>query len=241
MILRRVEGHLGVPLLGASRVELEAWWDARLEEVSARSASIELANVRAWYQWAVTFEHRADDPTGRIRRPRYQRCLPRPIPEPDLVLALDHAPERVRPMLLLAAYAGLRACEIAGLRGEHLSDEAVFVADGKGGRQRIVPMHPKVAAELVPARSGWVFPHLDGRAGPVRPHRVSHLCNGYLHAIGLPQTLHQLRHRFGTETYRACSDIRVVQELMGHADPATTAGYAAHSVARAAEAVRNLS
>jgi site-specific recombinase XerD len=50
-------------------------------------------------------------------------------------------------------------------------------------------------------------------------------------------TLHQLRHRFATRLYAECGDLRVVQELMGHCNPKTTAGYAAYSAAAAVSAV----
>jgi site-specific recombinase XerD len=95
-----------------------------------------------------------------------------------------------------------------------------------------------VRAELVPVlpRRGWLFGHHSGE-GPVRPHVVSHQCNRYLHECGSPATLHQLRHRFATQTYRYRRDLRVVQEVMGHLDPATTAGYAAYDEAAAAAAV----
>jgi site-specific recombinase XerC len=60
---------------------------------------------------------------------------------------------------------------------------------------------------------------------------VSQLANQHLHACGSAATLHQLRHWFGTETYRARRDLRVVQELLGHASPMSTAGYAAYDQA----------
>ncbi len=64
--------------------------------------------------------------------------------------------------------------------------------------------------------------------------------NDYLHELGIPDTLHAGRHRFGTRVYAGMPDIRVVQALMGHSDPATTAGYVAYSSVRAVEAVERL-
>lgn len=72
-----------------------------------------------------------------------------------------------------------------------------------------------------------MFRRSDGHAGPNRPKHVSNLAAGYLHDAGIPATLHMLRHRFGTEAYRVDRDLRLVQELLGHQDPASTAGYAA--------------
>lgn len=61
-----------------------------------------------------------------------------------------------------------------------------------------------------------------------------------MHDCGFPETLHQLRHRFGTGTYHATRDLRVVQELMGHSSPVTTAGYAAFDNPDAVAAVQAL-
>lgn len=64
--------------------------------------------------------------------------------------------------------------------------------------------------------------------------------SGYFEGLGIEATAHQLRHWFGTRTYAACRDIRVVQELLGHQDPATTATYTAFSDGEAAAAVAAL-
>ena len=132
------------------------------------------------------------------------------------------------------------------LRRERVLDTAdppvlLVAADAtKGHRERIVPLSDFVVAELRTAglpRGGWVFPRYDGGAGPNAPWVISHTANDHLRACGAQVTLHQLRHRFGTQAYRACHDLRTVQELLGHADPATTAGYAAYDRGAAAEVV----
>jgi integrase/recombinase XerC len=100
-----------------------------------------------------------------------------------------------------------------------------------------------VAGELRMAgmpHTGYVFRRHDGRRGPLEPWTVSHLANRHLRQCGIDATLHQLRHRFGTVLYQQTHDLRLVQELMGHADPATTAGYAAYDRSGAADAVEAL-
>jgi len=69
---------------------------------------------------------------------------------------------------------------------------------------------------------------------------ISHVANRHLAECGAGCTLHQLRHRFGSVLYQQTRDLRMVQELLGHADPATTAGYAAWDRAAAAGAVAAL-
>ena len=125
--------------------------------------------------------------------------------------AVATAPPRVRPWLVLAAWAGFRACEVAKLRRENVLDTAappvLLVASDatKGTRERIVPMSVFVLAELRVAglpHNGWVFRRHDGRHGPNAPWTVSHLANSHLADCGADATLHQLRHRFGSSLYK---------------------------------------
>jgi integrase/recombinase XerC len=164
--------------------------------------------------------------------PKARKGRPRPISEEQLRVAILNAPRRIRPWLVLAALAGLRCAEIAGLRREDLldtADEPVIIVMGKGRKERIVPLSPQLWRELVDyglPRRGIVFLRRDGQRGQNDPKLVSQLANAYLKSVGVNETLHQLRHRFATQAYAVHKDLRVVQELMGHADPATTARYA---------------
>ncbi len=209
--------------------------------------------------WAVKFEMIADDPTGRLDAPVRRRRLPRPISEETLDRVLDGADGRIRPWLYLAAYAGLRACEVSQLCAEDVQRDSdppvLIVQDGKGGKQRIVPLHECVADALtraeLPAR-GYLFLRQRGRGRPittrtpgvgaecVSPKLVSELANRYLRSAGAGATFHQLRHRFGTAIYASSRDLRLTQELMGHSNPSTTAGYAAWSPSHGVAAVNAL-
>src|SRR5690606_18513249 len=118
-----------------------------------------------------------------------------------------------------------------------LGDRLLLIR-GKGGKERIVPMHPLVEAEMrtrCVKRSGPVFVHESG--GRFKPEWISRRGSRYLSDLGINETLHSLRHWFGSRTYQECQDIRVVQELMGHANPVTTAGYTAFSPKVARRAV----
>lgn len=199
--------------------------------MQAESRATELAHLRTFYKWCVLNGHRVDDPTLPIQRPKIHRRLPRPIPEEDLAIAVATAPPRIMLMLYLAAFAGLRAAEISGLRGEaiHWAHEPplLVVEEQKGGDVGSVPLAP-VLAELLAdyPRSGWLFPRRDGQRGPTPPHMVSKLCNDHLHGLGITHTLHSLRHRYGTQSYRASGrDLRLTQELMRHRTPVSTALY----------------
>jgi integrase len=88
--------------------------------------------------------------------------------------------------------------------------------------------------------SGWVFRRADGRPGPNSPAVVSKVANTHLRDCGTDATLHQLRHRFASALYAQTQDLRLVQEMLGHASPETTAGYAAWNRTGASEAVNLL-
>ena len=157
--------------------------------------------------------------------------------------ALDCAPARIRLWIVLAAWCGLRACEISGLRRECIRETSVpptllVAADAtKGIEERVIPLSPFVVCEVGAAglpSHGYAFARCDGRAGPNTAQLVSHLANEHLHAAGTASTLHSLRHRCLTEHYRATRDLRQTQEIAGHKDPATTAKYVAIVAAESA-------
>lgn len=229
--LRRLAAVVTDPAT-ADEGDLACWWES-IAHLHPQSRTTYLAHVRGFYRWATIEGLRADDPTRRLMRPRIPRAVPRPVSDSDVALALAATSDRVRPWVALAAFAGLRCAEIAGLRGEEVHRDAdppvVVVATGKGDRDRVVPWAATLDRFVAVPRHGLVFARLDGQPGPNSPGRVSAVASEELRSVGIAATLHQFRHRFATATYAACGDIRVVQELMGHASPTTTAVYAAWS------------
>lgn len=182
-------------------------------------------SVREWCRWLVEQGEREDDPTGRLHAPPEPRGLPRPASSRALEATLEVAPRRARAYILLAAYEGLRVHEVAKVAGEDFQEGWLHV-NGKGGRERWVPVHPLVASLQVgwPVE-GWWFPSARSRSGHVTPNSVSHTISKTFRAAGYPVTAHQLRHWFGTHTQRNSHDVRVTQELLGHASSATTQIY----------------
>jgi len=246
-LLHRLALALPVPLTAATPRMLEDW-RASLDHTPAVIAGY-VSHARCFYSWAVTQGLCPANPAAAVPVPRKPRRLPRPVAEADLMAAIEGAPARIRTWLVLAAWAGLRACEIAGLRAESVvlraSPPVVHVTwdATKGNGERFVPLCPWAAAELAAAglpASGWAFRRLDGQAGPNRPWRVSQLANDYLHECGIGATLHQLRHRFATQALDACGNVRTVQELLGHQSITSTTIYTLVSQSSAAAAVAAL-
>ena len=243
----RLERQLQLPVdLASAQVLTE--WRASLT-ITDRVVIWYVSHLRCYFGWAIEYGVRADNPAARIPVPRAGRLLPRPVSHAQLAAAIAAAPYPVRLWLILAAWAGLRAKEIALLRRENIletSPEPVLLvaADAtKGHSERAVPLKQFVVDELTAAPLppwGWAFGRADGKPGPNRPSRVSQRCGDFLRSQGIPASLHQFRHWFGTETWRASRDLRLVQELLGHMSPVTTAGYTLYSSTAAAAAVAAL-
>jgi integrase/recombinase XerC len=246
--MNRLAVHLGIDTSDICAVlpsDLDKW-QRDIGHLSARYRASYHSSVRGFFRWCLEHGYVISDPSRVLVVVQQPRNLPHPISEQDLELAIAGASLRVRPWLILAAYSGLRAAEIAGLSRDHVHDQSVppvLRVMGKGNKERIVPLSRYVIAAMhshgMPSR-GPVFPRHDGKQGANHPWQISHISNRYLHEIGIPHSIHSLRHRFGTEVYRISQDIRVTQEVMGHSSPSSTAGYAAYSNVKAAFAIEEL-
>lgn len=225
----------------ATRDSIDEWLDER--PITSKTRYIWLSHLHCFYVWAIEMGYLRKDPTIGIVRPRLRRRLPRPISDEDLQTALDAATVKMRVWLLLGAYEGFRCQEIAGLARHDVieSDMLIRVVHGKGDAERIMPLHPEVLEALreygLPAQ-GAIFRAPMG--GIYAPHDVSHGINNFLRDLGIHSTAHSLRHWFGTHLYRESHDLRLVQEMLGHQSPTTTAIYTAFDRRAATDAVRAL-
>ncbi len=240
--IRRLMIWLDKPLTEATSHDLMRW---RTELACCGNSIIAYVNtVKAMYAWLERQGHVPTSPARDLPAPKRRIGLPRPIGEDDLDYAIEHAPMRVRPWLVLAAYAGLRAQEIAYLTREDILNTwrppmiRVTELMGKGAKVRMVPLVPYAWSELQAyglPRRGYLFLRLRG-TGPNRPATISNVANAYLHDCGFQETLHQLRHFYATEMLETSGgNLRVVQDVLGHASPSTTSIYTA---VRPVDAVR---
>lgn len=237
----RFQRAMGIDPLEATEDQMIGWWTNLRLSPSSRAG--ELAAIRGYCRFAVKHRLIEADPTRLLDRPKLPRRVPRPIDEVALGLALTHALPDVLAILCLAAFCGLRAAEIAALEWSDIRKDTLLI-HGKGDKERVVPLHlaAKAALDGLPGkRRGPVLRRRDYKGGSVPPHLISQWANRHLHSLGITETLHQLRHRFGTLTYQLShGDIRMVQDLLGHASPVTTAGYSAWDQSRASLVTRLL-
>jgi integrase len=235
----------GMDPLVAPRDVVETWWYGLT--ATAGSRAVELSHLQAYLRWARRHDLMEGDPTARIDRPRVPRTLPRPIAEDKLQQAIAQADARMRFMVCSAAFCGLRCIEIAAAEWSHFIDspdgQLLHIPIGKGGSSRVVPVHEQVSAALrgLPGvHRGRVVRRVDGQPGPVRPARLSREINNYLHGLGIEDTAHSLRHRYGTTVYRVSHDILLTRGLMGHTSVNTTAGYIAWDTSQARDVIARL-
>lgn len=181
------------------------------------------ASLRQFYGWAHATGRIATNPAFALPAITPRRALPRPAPDDVVLAALQRAGVRERLMLLLLSQTGIRRGELAQLHTSDLERDLLgwsLRVNGKGGRQRMVPLDEDLARILRLLPPGWLFPgRIDGH---LSPRRVGELVS---EVLGPGWTAHTLRHRFATLAYSVERDLRAVQELLGHAKPETTAVY----------------
>lgn len=225
-------------ILDASTHDLEKFLD--LHDLAPQTRYTYTSYLSAFYRWALRERIVRKDPTEQLVKPKLPKRVPRPISDDDLATAVEAADPRMRCFLLLAAFAGARCMEIAGLRVEDIHrDRGVLLLRGKGDKERLVPLHDDVHRALIGyglPRAGYVFRRSDGH--PIKPSTISRYVGRFLRELEIDATAHQGRHSYATALYQLSGgDLRLVQDLLGHASPASTAIYAAWSPERATKVV----
>lgn len=240
--------------LAANDVALEAADAAALRafigtatNLTARTLARRISAMRQFYKFLVIDGIRQDDPTADFDTPSLGRPLPRLLSETEiaeLITAARNWPgyEGVRLVCLLELlYAtGLRISELVTLLlAAAQRDPRFLLIAGKGGRERIVPLSEPSRAALaaylacrdsfLPGErpSRWLFPS-RGRQGHMTRQRAGQLLKELAVKAGLhPDRLspHVLRHAFASHLLDHGADLRSVQQMLGHADIATTQIY----------------
>lgn len=213
-------------------------------EITAASRASYHASIRAYCAWLVSADLRADDPSAKTPRPKRPKGQPRPIHNAQLTALLARANRRrTRMMILLAALAGLRVHEIAKFHGDDIDViNGILTVTGKGGKTAMIPAHPAIIEEAskFPRHEYWFPNYIPNRHG-VHAHivaaSVSQSIGETMVRAGIRGKPHQLRHWYGTTLLDAGVDLRIVQELMRHESPATTAIYTKVDMRRQVEGI----
>ncbi|MEC8715971.1 MAG: tyrosine recombinase XerC [Pseudomonadota bacterium] len=231
---------------------------ARREQgLSNASAARELSALKSFIAFARTQAGREVSDAPRMRGPRIAKGLPRPVTPDDAIglaetvdaLAVeDWVGARDRAVLLLLYGAGLRIAEALSLKADALPLGDRLTVTGKGGKQRVVPLLPIVREAVADyaARCPWPLPRDEAlfrgaKGGPLAQGMVQKATARARRALGLPDsaTPHALRHSFATHLLGAGTDLRSLQELLGHASLGSTQIYTQVDAASLLDTYRN--
>jgi site-specific recombinase XerD len=216
--------------------------DLHDRDLAAASVRRRIASLRRYFAWAVSAGRIETDPTTSISVPRGDRRLPRVLNADELQVLIEEpavetpTTSRDDAVVELLYGSGLRVSELCGLQVDDVDlPRRRATVWGKGSKQRVVPL----SAPTVRALRGWMA---EGR--PAEADRASEgdrralFFNARHRRLGprdvrriidrrspVPTHPHALRHTFATHLLDGGADLRVVQELLGHSDVATTQVY----------------
>ncbi len=209
--------------------------------ISGTSLQRALSSVRGLFRWLLREGLAAHNPAADVPAPRSPRKLPRPLSVEQATVLLSgraETPETIRDQAMaeLLYSSGLRLAELVAL-----DLDAIDVADatvrvvGKGAKSRVVPVGRlalealerwrKVRGQL--AAAGEIALFVGARGRRIGPRAVQTRLAMLARQQGLPTHVHphRLRHSFASHLLESSGDLRAVQELLGHADIATTQVY----------------
>lgn len=212
--------------------------------IAASSQRVQLIHLRIFFRWLAACELIVMDPAEPLLPPKPVRRLPETLGAvhlEHLLASVDTGPFLgLRDLAILETFysCGLRLMELCGLQLEWIDFEGGFIRiTGKGGKTRLVRIGT-VALEalqayllderprLVNSKTGsQVF--LSVRGGALSPDRVRQIVKARAREAGIESRMypHLLRHSFATHLLQGGADLRVIQELLGHADLSTTQVY----------------
>ncbi|MBJ7575808.1 tyrosine recombinase XerC [Luteimonas sp. MC1828] len=233
------EGQGESDLLKLQSLQLRAFVaDEHRRGLSPKSLQRRLSGCRSFYQWQLKHGRIAANPAAGVRAPKAPRKLPQVL-DADEAVALVEVPTdaplglRDRALLELFYSSGLRLAELRNLRWRELDlADGLVTVTGKGNKQRSVPVGSHACralaawrAETGAAVDAPVFPGRGG--GPISARAVQLRLRLLAQRQGLFKRVHPhlLRHSFASHMLESSGDLRGVQELLGHADIATTQIY----------------
>lgn len=217
-----------------------------LKDLGLAGSSIRrnISALRTWFRILVAEGLSQADPTERLDSPQRWRTLPEVLSVDEItrLLAAPQLDERLafrdRAMLELAYGAGLRVSEWIGLAVKDvLLEEGLLRVFGKGSKERLVPIgrsaigavavYLRELRPLLEKGSGKGILFLNGQGKPLTRMGAWKILRKYVEQAGIEKAVspHTLRHSFATHLLEGGADLRAVQEMLGHADIATTQIY----------------
>jgi integrase/recombinase XerD len=217
------------------------------QNLRAASSARILAAVRGYQKYLLLENLRTDDPSQQVKSPKLPKRLPKALsqaqvmallsasgPEPDDETA-DVLRLRNRAILELMYSSGCRVSEVAQLDLDEMVQGGWVRIRGKGSKERLVPVGSFAqraidaylirSRPLLSAKAGGPALFLNKRGSRLSRQSIWEIIQSAGEGCGLSVSPHSLRHSFATHLIEGGADVRVVQELLGHASVATTQIY----------------
>lgn len=218
--------------------------DRKAAGLSASSIKLIVVALKIFFRFLTDRGVISRDPAEAVALPRIERYLPETLNElqvEEFLESIDTKADhglRDRAMIELLYASGLRISELANARLENFNfEERVIRVTGKGNKTRLVPVGRKACetiaaylaherAKLVKRRSGSEI-FLSARGTRLTTARIWQIVKKHAQRAGLEQNVypHLLRHSFATHLLGNGADLRIIQEMLGHADISTTQVY----------------
>jgi integrase/recombinase XerD len=246
-----LSGFLAARSMALETAEAPALHDylsaAGTRRLAPRTVARRLSAIRQFYRFLLTDGLRGDDPTSGLDTPRLGRPLPKMLSEDEVARLIataaawpDEEGVRLRCLLELLYATGLRVSELVTLPlAAAQRDPRFMLVRGKGGKERVVPLSApsrQALAEYLLVRKAFLPDSQASRFLFASRGREGHLtrqrCGQLLKELALGANLdparlspHVLRHAFASHLLDHGADLRSVQQMLGHADIATTQIY----------------
>jgi integrase/recombinase XerD len=216
-----------------------------VREYASTTVARKVAAIKSFFHFLVAEGLITDDPTATLDSPRVKKYLPRAITQEQVEKLLDAASQKQTPrgfrdraILELLYATGMRVSELVSLNvGDVDVASASVRCFGKGGKERVIPIYERaveaVADYVIKGRIHLLRDaeeralFLNQRGQRLTRQGLWLIVKGYVKEaeLDVPVTPHTLRHSFATHMLRGGADLRNVQELLGHANIATTQVY----------------
>ena len=232
--------------------EITAWQDLRVHnlrryaatsfaaDLSPRSIQRRLSGARSFMNYLIHEGHLKSNPVAGVMAPKAPKRLPDALDPDQMARLLDIKGEsladvRDRALMELLYSSGLRLAELVGLNLGDISSDGTVRVTGKGSKERIVPVGSyaltavaewqRQRANLANVEETALF--VGPRGKRISPRTIQAMVRRRAIAAGLPKKVypHLFRHSFATHMLESSSDLRSVQEMLGHADISTTQVY----------------
>jgi integrase/recombinase XerC len=214
----------------------------RSDGIEVRSLARQMSAIRSFFRFAEARGHFHNKAYGAVRSPKLPHAIPRPLSvemaqkvtsDDDMASEVPWIAARDKAILTLLYACGLRISEALALTEAQLRHSPMTII-GKGGKGRLVPLLPNVKrlieayVDLCPFPLKQSEPVFRGSKGGVLSPRIVQLSMQRLRsALNLPDTAtpHAMRHSFASHLLGNGADLRVIQDLLGHASLSTTQVY----------------